>query len=408
MTLTGEEYEYLDKMIDEEPTIEELLSRAGMTETDALAAAEQYRRRYRELLCVNGLSELRKPLLWVEFIKGCKKEMTSERYELLLFLLAGGSLLTAEYDSGEELVRAWVETNERQSKLAQRLKVRWEKAAEFAALRKRLSKAVQPKNYPRDGECSAAFGLLCRDEYAPMGADLSILSDNVTCVDRIISAADLGAAAPLVYFRLYSKNRRKLYEKADYMPTVKTLLGHENYEIDRDNGKNFNQYAMYIRLYLELKECFPDADHALCDAGFTACSNLADWCRKNIELTYDMPITDKALVEQYSPMCFENTWEDNRFWHDESVTVEQLWKWQDKMTAVRSWAIKAAKIISFDELESFAAAPAVFLEKLFGLSGIGTRIRPEQFEAARSLLMREIETEFDELLVMELTKLIGK
>lgn len=399
--------EYIDMMIDEEPTTEELLSRAGMTEADALAAAENYRRRYRELLKANGLSELRKPLLWVEFIKGCKTEMTNERYELLIFLLAGGELPTTEYDSDEDLIHAWLHTDEKQKQLTKRLKLRREKAAEFAALRKRLSKAVQPKNYPRDGERSAAFSVLCQDEYAPANADLHILSDNVICVDRIISAADLMPAAPLVYFRLYSKNRRKLYEKPDYMPTLKTLLGHENYEIERDNGKNFNQYALYIQLYLELKKCFPDADRALCDMGFTACSNLAEWCWENIELTDDMPLTDRALIEMHCPMLFENPWEDNSFWYDESITLQQLWEWQDKMTAVRSWARKAAKVISFGELESFVADPTDFCERLFEISGLGGRIRPEQFSAARALLMAEIEAEFDDLLVTELTKLIG-
>ncbi len=124
--------------------------------------------------------------------------------ELLIFLLAGGSLPTDEYESAEELIRAWVQTNERQRQLAGQLKLRKEKAAEFAALRKRLSKAAQPKNYPLDGECSAAFVLLSRDEYAPVGADLHILSDNVICVDRIISSAGLMPVAPLVYFILIS------------------------------------------------------------------------------------------------------------------------------------------------------------------------------------------------------------
>lgn len=400
--------EYIDKMIAEEPTIEELLGCAGMTAEDALAAAKLYRRRYRELLEANGLSELRKPLLWVKFINGCKKNMTDDRYELLIYLLAGGSLLTDEYESAEDLMWAWLKTSESQRRLAEQLKVRREKAAEFDALRKRLSKAAQPKNYPVDGECSAAFVLLCRDEYAPAGADLHILSDNVTCIDRIISSADLMPAAPLVYFRLYSKNRRKLYEKPDYMPTLKTLLGHENYETEHDNGKNFNQYELYIRLYLDLKKCFPDADHALCDAGFTACSNLADWCWENIDQTDDMPITDRALIEKHCPMLFENPWEDLGFWHDESVTIEQLWNWQEKTTVVRALAKKASAVISFNELEGFAAAPADFLEKLFSGSGIGGRIRPEQFLAARALLMAEIVTRFEELLVMELTELISK
>ncbi len=400
--------EFLEKMIDEQPTLDELLSRADMTEADAAAAAHLYRRRYSELLENTGLSGLHKPKLWMKFIEGCKVEMTDDRRELMTFLLAGGSLLTDKYDSSEDMVCAWLETSEHQRNLFDLLQTRREKAAEFSAISSRIAKASQPKKYTQTSECSAAFPLLCLDDYAPCNADLQILLDNLVCIDSLIAAADLLAIAPLVYFQIYTRNRKKLYEKPDYLPTLKTIFNPETYGIESDNGKNFNQYMLYIQLYLELKECFPDADYALCDAGFTACSNLADWCWENIEQTEDMPITNRALVESFAPMCFENPWEDIAFWNDENVKIEQLWKWQESMTAVRARAKKAVECVSFGDIAEFAENSSRFLAGVFERSGICEIIRPAQLPAARALLAAEIQARFDELLVAEVAELLGK
>lgn len=396
----------IDGLIEEMPDLDTLLSRAGMNESDALKAALHSRGRYSELLNKTGLSGLCRPLLWTELFRQCEREISAEHFELLIMLIAGGEALYAEYDCDDDLICAWLESSRRQSELSQTVKTKRKKAEEFAQLSEKISQKRRKFEYAPLSGASAAFRLFCLDDYAADNADLNILSDNLLCIDSMIDALGLKAAAPLVYFQVYCKNRRKLYEKQYYTPTPHSLFKRENYITDRDNGKNFTLYTLYITLYLELKECFPDADADLCDAGFLACSNLAEWCGENIELTYDMPCTYKTLINLYSPMCFGNPENEIAFWKNENITAEQLLKWQTSMTAVKKRAEAATETLAFDMLPELISDSGAFLVKVFGQSTIGNIINPGQLYAARAVLMAEIQRKFDMLLEDKLSELL--
>lgn len=399
------EYDFLDMMIDELPSLQELLDTNNTTAEDALTAGRLYRRSYNELLAKLSLDKLPKPQMWVEFIKGCKAEMTEDRRQLLVYLLAGGAFLTEEYDDDEDFISAWLDTAATHRELYEELDIRRRKTAEFTVLAERISATPQPKIFPESDEYPAVFNLLCTEDHAPENADLRILADNLTCIDSMINSVEgLSAAAPLVYFSIYAHNRRKLYEKADYIPTIKNLFNRHDYSISADNGKNFDQYTLYIKLYLELKKCFPDADHDLCDMGFIYCSNLAEWSENNLSTDDDISLTDKGLVELFAPMCMQNGMLDNSFWHNENVDIDTLMTWQERYTVLRGRAEKAASTIEFSELADFYADSELYLNNLFNESGFADKIKPEQFNIARALLMAEIEKKFDNLLTSELAE----
>ena len=425
--LDNNNYEFLifdddDEMIFEltadDKTLDELLAERELTFEQAFGLAKKYISDYNNLLDELNLSGLSRGKLWVEFIRSCKSEMTVQKRMLLCVLLTGGWLLESDYveddfeDYGDyqaTVIRAWLDASHDGETLSYTLQKRREKRAEFQEILDKLSKVGKPKKLPQpdnDDHC-AVFNLLCGDEYCHENAKLDSLKQNAANIQAVISMYPvLEMIAPLVYFRIYCKNNNKLFCE-DYVPTVNNLFNYQKYSFI-DNGKNFKQYTKYFKLYLDLFSVFPNADTWLCEQGFLACSNLAEWGAEHIEISENLPTTDLTLVNDYRPSIYDNSSLENPFWHDENVFTTQLWDWQVQHHLLDSAAAEAVKNITFDELETFLADTNRFCEDLIQKSVLNDRVTQKTYNIARALLMARIEGRFDELLAGEISNLVSK
>lgn len=409
-----EEGEMMYGLSSDEKTLDELLAERELTFEQALSSSKKYIRNYNALLDELGLSGLSRGNLWAEFIRSCKKEMTGRNLKLLCILLTGGWLIEGGHDEDDEdyeadIIRAWLNVSHEEEALLYALQKRREKRAEFQAVLEKISNVGKPKKLPQNGdEYCAVFNLLCDDEYRHEKVDFVQLKQNVINIQAVISMyPELEKIAPLVYFRVYCKNNDKLYKKEYYVPTVNNLFNYQKYSFI-DNGKNFKQYAKYFKLYLDLFGVFPNADTWLCEQGFLACSNLAEWGAEHIEISENLPVTDLTFVNDYSPGIYDNSSEENPFWHDENIKTNQLWEWQKQYHLLDFAAEEAAESITFDELENFLSDTNRFCEELLRKSILNDRVTAKTYNIARALLMARIEGRFDELLAGEIAELVSK
>ena len=394
----------LDRMIDD-ISLEDRLCAAEMTAEDALAAARLCVREYKALSERLSIPTAPQHLMWREFLRACEGGMTDDSRLLLSYLLAGGSVL-AELSEPEELVAAWFDISERQKNIHAELIRRRQKRTEFAVIAEQLSTMRQPVV---DGEDSPnpVFNLLCSEGYAE-GADIDTLKYNLDLINALTNAVPaLKPLSPLVYFQVYVRSRKKLVEKQDFVPTLKNLFNREEYSISADNGKNFDRYAEYCVLYLDLKSCFPESDEPLCDAGFLDCSNLADWCYENAELPEGFPLTDYAFVSECHTMLFAEGMGEVPFWSQEGVSYEDIVSLKERYTAPDRLAEKAAQRIDFAQLDRFLTDGNAFCSELMEQSGMLEKLRPNQLSAARALLMFAVQTRLEEELVLQLARVIS-
>lgn len=401
-----EDDEMIYDLTADEKTLDELLAERELTFEQALESAKRYIADYNAMLSEQNLSGLSRGKLWAQFIRSCKQNITEQKRRLLCILLTGGWLLEGNHDDNEAVVRAWLGADFNEETLVSELRKRREKSAEFNEILARLSEIGKPKKIPETGDdYCAVFNLLCCDEYRHEDAKPDILKQNVINIQGVISLyPELEKLAPLVYFRIYCKNNNKLYNE-DYVPTVKNLFNCKEYNLS-DNGKNFKQYTKYFKLYLDLLDVFPNADKRLCEQGFLACSNLAEWGVEHIEISDDLPLTNRAIVDAYKPSIYDDSYEENPFWHDENISFYQLLEWQEQNPLLNSRVVKAVENITFGELETFLADTNHYCENVLQTSELRDIITARTYNIARALLMAQIEYRFDELLTDEIAMVI--
>lgn len=397
-------YDEINGLIDD-ISLEDRLCAVEMTAEDALAAARLCVREYKALAEKLNIPTMPHHLMWREYLRVCESGMTDDSRLLLSYLLAGGNIL-AEISEPDELVAAWLDISERQKNIHTELVRRRQKRTEFSLIAEQLSTLRQPVVDAEDFP-NPVLNLLCSEGYADV-ADIDTLKYNLDLINALINAVpELKPLSPLVYFQVYVRNRKKLLEKQDFVPTLKNLFNREEYSITADNGKNFDRYAEYCVLYLDLKKCFPEADEPLCDAGFLGCSNLAEWCYDNAEVPDDFPLTDYAFVSECHTMLFGEGMNDVPFWAQEGVSYNDIVSLKERYTALDRIAEKATQSVDFAQLDRFLADGNAFCSELLEQSGMLEKLRPNQLSAARALLMFAVQTQFEEELVVSLAHIIN-
>ncbi len=395
-------YDELDSMIDCEQCLDDVLNDNGLDYDTALQNARNSLKHYKSTAV--GYKTSIRSMLWQKLISDCRDELTEQKLDLLLWLIVGGEFSACDNDA---LILKWIHTTKAMTSLRQKILTRKEKYNEFRQI---CNKATSAKQLMKDSdsvEYEKIFAMLCSEGYAEDCRDKSILYDNLRCIEEIIAAAHfLKPVSPLVYYQIIVHNRKKLFEKADYVPTVKNLFRYECYNIEQDNGKNFDQYAIYCSLYSDLKTCVPAADIDLCDAGFMKCSNLSQWCYRHVEGADTVPRVIEDIVDSYNVLLSDNIKEENPFWRNRNITIEKVWLWQEKYPVFDRAAAKAVKTVRFNDFVDFFNDCEYYCDRLFHRSGYVDKVKPQVFDQAQALLMHTLECRFEDLLSLEISRIL--
>lgn len=114
--------------------------------------------------------------------------------------------------------------------------------------------------------------------------------------------------APLYVYQVLVKHNKRLQTNKDMAIKQKSLWTYQEYEIYKDNGKNFNKNRLYLNLFERLCTVFQKdttVNIPLCRWGFMMLSNLVEFQRYELEdkLTSVFPLMDEIIdVSLFS--CF--------------------------------------------------------------------------------------------------------
>lgn len=400
-----------DLMIELEqnnPTLDECLEQFGYTRDEALAAAHAAVVHHADHAKEFGIEILEYPYLWAELSEKCK-EMSDKKLELILWLMAGGRLTERNDLTDDEVIADWLHVTRRAEEIKRHLDRFIKTAVDFSDITVKLTRSKikePPKNTKAEAEC--ILKLLMDKGYAENFIK-DILSDNIITVSGIISGLPfLEPIKPLIYFQIYAKHRKKMFGTKDFLPNIKKIFTERQYDLTKDNGKNFKQYAIYCALYSDLKKCFPKANVALCDTGFLLCSNLADWWHSiGAEYTrnpnMNIPLTIDGLIMEQCVTCFEKS----EVGRTMNVSPEQLIKWRESNKKLCENAQKLIQNIKFSDLLTFVDNSTEFCAKLFDQKLLEGDNHID-YDIAWTLFVQEVEERFDELLEEELSLMISK
>lgn len=127
--------------------------------------------------------------------------------------------------------------------------------------------------------------------------------------------------APLYIYQVIVKHSSRLQKNKDLTLDLETLFRFKEYEIDQNNGKNFNKSRRYIHLFSELCNLFEKDNMVnipLSQWGFMKISNLLEFDRGDIELksTCVVPFFD-ILLEDSLFSCYEEK--------EVEAVLEKIW-----------------------------------------------------------------------------------
>lgn len=390
------------------PTLDERLEQLGYTRDEALVAAHAAVVHHADHAKQFGIENLEYPYVWAELSEKCV-EMTDNKLEVILWLMAGGKLTERADLTDDEVIDDWLYLTQRVDEYKKYLDGFIKTVVDFSDITIKLARAKikEPKKIA-DAEVECILKLLMDKGYAENFAE-DILHGNLETVSGIISDLPfLESVKPLIYFQVYAKHRKKLSGASGFLPNIKKIFDERQYDLTKDNGKNFKQYTIYCSLYSDLKKCFPKADTALCDMGFLLCSNLADWwhligaeytCNHNI----DIPLTVEGLIMEQCVTCFEKSEVDRTM----NVSPEQLIKWRKSNNELCEKAQKLIQNIKFSDMLTFVDNSTEFCGKLFDQKQLEGDKHIDH-DIAWALFVREVEERFDELLEEELSLMISK
>ena len=401
------EFDELDEVMAENtPDLEERLEEYEITREEAIELASQCFRDYRELAENCGLTTLHKPFVWVELLDLCRQELTPERFRLLIWLCSGGEL--SQPDSTDEAVAVWLNSTEYSCELTDFLAERREKNAQFREIVEQAGTAKQNGFSGSGDRHLQVFNALCEAGFADSCQDRNILLNNLSCIDGMIAELPfLKPVEPLVYYQVCVHNSRKLLEKPDFLPTLKNLFRRQEYNIYEDNGKNYEQYLDYCELYVVLKDCFPDADEPLCDAGFAQLSNLPEYCFEHAESGGRIPLTPPLIARLLPGTLFDIPAEEIPIWNTLAMEDCDGFALRQHYSALWEAAENTVSRLSLKDISKFIRQGEELVSELL-CGKLAGNVSVRNFYVARKLLVSAINNQFEDALSYELEAVFAK
>ena len=124
---------------------------------------------------------------------------------------------------------------------------------------------------------------------------------------HINNDAKLKAVKPYIIFAVLARKTGMMQKRKYFMPNLKSIFQYQNYNIYKDNGKNFNQYASELELYDHLRRSYIDdceTDMGLCDFCFANLSPLSEWYYQNCEPNEEIPMALCRKILNVMPKSF--------------------------------------------------------------------------------------------------------
>ena len=402
-----EEFDELDEVMAEKtPDLEERLEGYGITREEAIDLASQCFRDYRELAENCGLNTFHKPFVWVELLDLCRQQLTPELFKLLIWLCSGGEL--SQPDNTDEAVAVWLNSTEYSCRITDFLTERRENNAKFRGIVKQAGTAKQTGFSGSGDRHLPVFNALCEAGFADSCPDRNILLNNLSCIDGMITEFPfLKPVEPLVYYQVCVHNSRKLMDKPDFLPTLKNLFRRQEYNIYEDNGKNYEQYLDYCELYVVLKDCFPDADEPLCDAGFAQLSNLPEYCFEHAESGGRIPLTPPLIARLLPGTLFDIPAEEIPIWNTLAMEDCDVFTLRQRYSALWKAAEKAVSGLSLRDIQKFNEYGADMVSELL-CGELSRYVSVKNFGDAQKLIIYAIKERLESVLSENIGEILNR
>ncbi len=303
------EWEELEDMIANEDS-GEILREKGLKAKPVLKQAIKHREDFRKRLKQFGLPFANRYELCKQLYELAKKEPSVELLRIFCEINCDYNFFLTVHDNNdvhdEDLAVSRVNQKEATEALYSELYARLMLSKRFPVLLEQLKTVRVPQLSKVPGESERQCRIFAAyDNIFNIKSEEAHFMDNIACLLQVADMSEpLSQVKPLFLFNVLIKHGKRLQKSDDLLIDGKALWKPQNYNIKKDNGKNYSAYTNYLSLFYELCHIFQDdeqVDIPLCIYAFDHLSNLGKFAR-----SIDFP-SSSDLSDEFQEFVFDRS-----------------------------------------------------------------------------------------------------
>lgn len=304
--------QYLEEQADQYVDLHQLLKENHLTFDEAQKRVKQFKEKFYSLLAKYSISSQNLVKTCYDLMDHIRQQPDNADLQYLYFCIMTDFGLLNDMDSSdrteEQEIRNYLHQNKLVQELTAFLKLQSENSRKLHALREHLKKPVQIKRIDCTEESDLLYHLTIQHTFLYDSVRNAVYRDNLNALLMYANSDEkLQAVKPYVIFAVLARKTGMMQNREHFMPNLKAVFQYQNYNIYRDNSKNFNQYHSELELYDHLRRSYSDdndADIAFCDFCFANLSPLSEWYYLNCESNEEIPMVLGRKILSVMPESF--------------------------------------------------------------------------------------------------------
>lgn len=302
---------YIDEQVDQYVELDELLKQNHLTFNSAKQKVKQFKGKFCGLLSKYSISSQNFAETCYDLMNRISHQPDNADLQYLYFCIMTDFGLLNTMDSNrteEQEIRNYLEQNKLVQELESFLKLQSDNSRKLNELREYLKKPIQVKHLECTEESDLLYQMTIQHTFLYESVGNEVYRDNLNALLMYINSNEnLITVKPYILFAILARKTGMMQNREHFIPNLKAVFQYQNYNIYRDNGKNFNQYQSALELYDQLRKSYfddNDIDIALCDFCFANLSPLSEWYYLNCEPNEDIPMTLGRKILTVMPESF--------------------------------------------------------------------------------------------------------
>lgn len=303
-------YKYINEQADQYVEFDELLKQNHLTFYEAKQRAQQFKEKYYSMLSKYSISNRNLVATCYDLMECVSQQPDNADLQYLYFCIMTDFGLLNEINAHdrteEQEIRNYLRQNELVQELSAFLKLQSDNSRKLNELREYLKKPIKIKSIECAEESEFLYHLTIQHTFLHDSIKNEVYKDNLKSLLIYINSDEkLKPIKPYIIFAVLARKTGMMQRRQHFMPNLKAVFQYQDYNIYKDNGKNFNQYQSEMELYDHLQRSYiDDVDIELCDFCFANLSPLSEWYYMNCEPNEDIPMSLKRKILTVMPKSF--------------------------------------------------------------------------------------------------------
>lgn len=295
-------YKYIDEQADQYVEFDELLKQNHLTFDEVKQKIKQFKEQFYSLISKYSIGSQNLVETCYDLIERMEQQPDNPDLQYLYFcVITDVGLLNKVLGerTEEQEIRNYLRQRESIQELTEFLESQTESIKKYQELLEYLKKPIKIKNAECEEESDFLYHLTIQHTFFHGGIKNEVYKDNLkSLLIHINSDERLKPVKPYIVFAVLARKTGMMQKRKHFMPNLKTIFQYQDYNILKDNGKNFNQYQSELELYDHLRRAYiDDVDIDFCDFCFANLSPLSEWYYMNCEPNEEIPmIIDRKLL----------------------------------------------------------------------------------------------------------------